>query len=143
MRHSLRLLLTAGAFAMALASAQVTPPPVPSTIQVPDGNVPYLKGQAVGTQNYTCVPSGGAYIWNGAPQATLFMTLKFYNIEAQQQIATTISAPTPPRMERLVRPGKAPSTPAPSGATPSRPPPIPPTSPRAQSHGCCSKSSAG
>ncbi len=95
MTHSLRLLLTAGAFAMTVASAQVTPPPVPSTIQVPDGNVAYLKGHAVGTQNYTCIPSNGAYIWKGAPQATLFMPLKWFNTEIQQQILTHFLSPNP------------------------------------------------
>ena len=36
----------------------VTPPRVPSNIQVPAGNKVFLKGHAVGTQNYICLPSG-------------------------------------------------------------------------------------
>ncbi len=88
MTNTLRILFSAGALATAIASAQVTPPPVPSTIQVPDGNVAYMKGHAVGTQNYTCVPVNGVYTWKGAPQATLFMTLKVFNTEIQQQILT-------------------------------------------------------
>jgi hypothetical protein len=95
MTHSLRLLLTAGSIAIAAASAQVTPPTVPSTIQVPDGNVAYLKGHAVGTQNYTCLMSNGAYIWKGAPQATLFLTIKVFNTDVQQQIATHFLSPNP------------------------------------------------
>ena len=35
----------------------VTPPRVPSTIQVPAGAKAFLEGHAVGTQNYICLPS--------------------------------------------------------------------------------------
>jgi hypothetical protein len=95
MTHSLRLLLTAASIAVAAASAQVTPPAVPSTIRVEDGNVAYLKGHAVGTQNYTCVPANGVYGWKGAPQATLFVTLKWLNQEIPQQIITHFLSPNP------------------------------------------------
>ena len=51
----------------------VTPPPVPSTLQVPAGNEAFLKGFAVGTQNYICLPSGSGFAWTFfGPQATLF-----------------------------------------------------------------------
>ena len=51
----------------------VTPPRVPSNIQVPAGNKVFLKGHAVGTQNYICLPSGQSTAWTFfAPQATLF-----------------------------------------------------------------------
>jgi Protein of unknown function (DUF3455) len=61
----------------------VTPPPVPSNIQVPAGSKPFLVGHAVGTQDYICLPcpnpstsmcpnnSGFAWILF-TPQATLF-----------------------------------------------------------------------
>jgi Protein of unknown function (DUF3455) len=61
----------------------VTPPPVPANIEVPAGNTAFLLGQAVGTQNYICLPcpnpatsmcpdaSGFAWILF-TPQATLF-----------------------------------------------------------------------
>ena len=53
----------------------VTPPRVPSNIQVPAGNKVFLKGHAVGTQNYICLPlkPGPGFAWTFfAPQATLF-----------------------------------------------------------------------
>jgi hypothetical protein len=48
---------------------RVTPPPVPSNIQVPAGHQAFLEGHAVGTQNYICLPSGWTFF---GPQATLF-----------------------------------------------------------------------
>jgi len=75
-------MLLAGVAAMAftVSSAQpayadevITPPPVPSNIQVPEGNVAYLVGHAVGTQNYVCLPfEDGARFTLFTPQATLF-----------------------------------------------------------------------
>lgn len=51
----------------------IAPPPVPSNIEVPEGNEAYLVGHAVGTQNYVCLPSGSAFAWTlFTPQATLF-----------------------------------------------------------------------
>ncbi len=81
-----RIQLTAAATALALAlmgspprsahadhDEDVTPPPVPTTIQVPVGNTAFLKGFAVGTQNYMCLSSGAGYAWTFfGPQATLF-----------------------------------------------------------------------
>ena len=56
--------------------------PVPVEIEVPEGHKPFLRGHAVGTQNYMCLPcpssfpspcpsSGFAWSLVG-PQATLF-----------------------------------------------------------------------
>src|SRR5215467_12243757 len=75
------------AFAVALPqptrAANVTPPPVPTNIEVPTGNTAFLVGHGVGTQNYICLPcpnpstttcpdaSGFAYILF-TPEATLF-----------------------------------------------------------------------
>jgi Protein of unknown function (DUF3455) len=90
-----RILLVAGATALAVAftvsvsqpayADHVTPPPVPADLRVEEGNIPFLEGHAVGTQNYTCLPcpnatttaamcpdaSGFAWILF-TPQATLF-----------------------------------------------------------------------
>jgi len=89
-----RILLTACATALVMTftvalpqpahTDDVTPPPVPSNIQVPAGNTAFLAGHAVGTQDYICLPcpnvtiplamcpaSGFAWTFFG-PQATLF-----------------------------------------------------------------------
>jgi hypothetical protein len=63
------------------ALESIAPPPVPSGLQVPAGNIAYLKGQATGTQNSVCFPSGTGIRWTFiAPQATLFFTYKFLNL---------------------------------------------------------------
>jgi hypothetical protein len=61
-----RILLIAYASALAVAitvalpqsahTDNVTPPPVPSNIQVPAGSKAFLVGHAVGTQDYICLP---------------------------------------------------------------------------------------
>lgn len=51
----------------------LTPPAVPTNIQVPAGNKLFFVGQAVGTQNYVCLPAdGGVKFILFTPQATLF-----------------------------------------------------------------------
>lgn len=51
----------------------LTPPAVPANIQVPAGNKLFFVGQAVGTQNYVCLPAdGGVKFILFTPQATLF-----------------------------------------------------------------------
>jgi len=53
----------------------VTPPPVPTDIQVPEGNQAFLIGHGDGTQNYVCSPgkSVGQVVWAlFTPRATLF-----------------------------------------------------------------------
>lgn len=78
-----KLILTTLATALAtavtahVATAQsVTPPPVPASVQVLEGNKAFLVGHAIGTQNYICLPSaatasGVAYVLF-TPEATLF-----------------------------------------------------------------------
>ena len=53
-------------------AGQVTPPSVPTDIQVEAGNIAFLVGHALGTQNYVCKPSGAgvAYVLF-TPEATL------------------------------------------------------------------------
>jgi len=94
-----RILLTACATALAVAftvslpppahaAARVTPPPVPANIQVPAGNKAFLKGHAVGTQDYICLPSGSGFAWTFfGPQATLFNNDK--------QVITHFLSPNP------------------------------------------------
>jgi hypothetical protein len=83
------------AFTIALphaAHAQtVTPPPVPAGLEVPAGNVAFLLGRGVGTQNYECQPSGsiGRVAWIlFTPQATLFS-------DQQDQLTTHFFSPNP------------------------------------------------
>jgi Protein of unknown function (DUF3455) len=87
-----RILFIVGAIVFALAltfsqsqlvqagSAPITPPDVPSIIQVPAGNQPFRVAHAVGTQDYVCLSTGWASASYG-PQATLFN-------EDNQQILT-------------------------------------------------------
>jgi hypothetical protein len=105
-----RTLLTACATALAMAftvslprlshADQGTPPPVPANLQVPVGNKAFLKGFAVGTQNYICLPcpnpitpaamcpaSGFAWAFFG-PQATLFD-------DDDKQVITHFLSPNP------------------------------------------------
>lgn len=72
----LTTLATALTANVAIASSQVTPPPVPTAVQVEPGNTAYFVGHATGTQNYICLPSaasasGVAYVLF-TPEATLF-----------------------------------------------------------------------
>ena len=52
-------------------AAHVEPPPVPSNLEVPEGNRAFLMAHAVGTQNYICLGAGQSCTFIG-PQATLF-----------------------------------------------------------------------
>jgi Protein of unknown function (DUF3455) len=70
-------------------AGDVTPPPVPDQIQVPEGAEPFLVGHARGTQNYVCVPSGAGFAWTlFTPEATLFRG-------SDKQIITHFFAPNP------------------------------------------------
>ena len=65
------------ALAMAAPAAtgnnDIDPPQVPANLEVPEGNKPYLLGQAIGTQNYMCVQTATGFTWAFfGPQATLF-----------------------------------------------------------------------
>jgi len=74
------------------AHAQVvTPPPVPTDLQVPAGNEAFLLGRGVGTQNYVCQPAGslGRVAWTlFTPQATLFN-------DQDEQLITHFFSPNP------------------------------------------------
>jgi hypothetical protein len=61
-------LMTAG---QAAHAQKVTPPEVPSQLNVP-GNTAFLVGHATGTQNYVCVPAGAGFAYVlFTPEATL------------------------------------------------------------------------
>ena len=67
----------------------VRPPDVPRDIQVPEGNVAFLKGRGAGTQNYACSPSGTGFAWVlFTPEATLFN-------RADKEITTHFFGPNP------------------------------------------------
>lgn len=90
--------LSAGLVLMGLtASAQtLVPPGVPTNLQVPAGNAAYLKGSAVGTQNYVCLPSANGLAWKfQGPQATVFLTFKWITGDIHQQITTHYLSPSP------------------------------------------------
>src|SRR5262249_36424367 len=56
----------------ATRAGNITPPPVPTDIQVTGPNKVFLVGHAVGSQNYICLPSGSSVAWTlFTPQATL------------------------------------------------------------------------
>ena len=71
---ALGLMVTTGV--RAAHGDDIVPPPVPGLLEVEDGNVPFLVGHGVGTQNYVCVPSAtsatGVAFSLFTPQATLF-----------------------------------------------------------------------
>ena len=66
-----------------------SPPRVPPNIQVPAGNKVFLEGDAIGTQDYICLPSGSGFAWTFfGPQATLFN-------DHGEQIITHFLSPNP------------------------------------------------
>jgi Protein of unknown function (DUF3455) len=73
-------------------SDRLSPPPVPTDIEVPEGNKLFFVGHAFGTQNYVCLPSatsptGVAWTLFG-PQANLFD-------RHNRQITTHFLSPNP------------------------------------------------
>lgn len=67
-------------------------PDVPTSIQVPAGNKPYFIGHAVGTQNYSCLPSIASttgYAW------TLFTPQALVLNRGERQLATHFFSPNP------------------------------------------------
>ena len=100
MTSPLRYLIRASLVAMVLGQAAfaetLVVPPIPHVLRVPAGNIPFLKGHAIGTQNYVCLPSATGFAWTFfAPQATLFITIEFSGRTIQQQITTHFLSPNP------------------------------------------------
>ena len=93
----LRLMVGLAVLAVALTVSRpqlahanhVTPPPLPANIQVPDGSKAFLEGDAIGTQDYICLPSGPGFAWTFfGPQATLFN-------DDDKQVITHFLSPNP------------------------------------------------
>ena len=62
---------------------------MPDPLEVPAGNQVFLKGHAVGTQNYICLPADSSVAWTFfGPQATLFN-------DKDRQIITHFLSPNP------------------------------------------------
>lgn len=68
-------------------AGEVTPPPVPANLEVPEGNRAFRMMHAVGTQNYICLVAGQAWTFVG-PQATLFD-------DENDQVITHFLSPNP------------------------------------------------
>jgi hypothetical protein len=67
-------------------------PDVPTSIQVPDGNKPYFIGHAMGTQNYSCLPSASSatgFAW------TLFTPQAVLVNRGERQVSTHFFSPNP------------------------------------------------
>ena len=77
------------ALPQAAQAGNIQPPDVPANIAVGAGYEPFLIGHATGTQNYVCLPQGGAYAFVlFTPEATLFN-------ETGKQLTTHFFAPNP------------------------------------------------
>jgi hypothetical protein len=92
-------LLSIGLLSFAIqpvAAEDIPATPVPANLEAPAGNKAYFKGQAVGTQNYICLPSGTGFAWTfTGPQATLFVTFNWITGEVTQQATTHYLSPNP------------------------------------------------
>lgn len=87
---------TAAAFVSLAAAQTVAPPPVPAAIQVPTGHTAYLTAQATGTQNYVCLPAPNGLAWRfQGPQATVFLTVRWFTGDIRQQVMTHFLSPNP------------------------------------------------
>jgi hypothetical protein len=83
-------------FGQTLMAETIAVPPMPDSIQVPSGNTLFLKAQATGTQNYICAPSPTGFAWKFfGPQATLFVTIKWFSGDIRQQVTTHFLSPNP------------------------------------------------
>ena len=72
-----------------LYAHDITPPSVPTGLEVPAGHRPFLLGHATGTQNYICLPFSSNFVWTlFGPQATLFN-------DDDRQIITHFLSPNP------------------------------------------------
>jgi hypothetical protein len=88
--------LTSAITAGPVSSSLIKTPLVPAELQVPRGNTAYLKGHAVGTQNYICQVTESGFSWKFiGPQATLFVMLEWNNFQIAQQITTHFLSPNP------------------------------------------------
>src|SRR5262245_44890876 len=80
--HRLRLMVCLAALAVVFTVSRpqpvfaddgIAPVDVPAYLEVPAGNTVFLKGHAIGTQNYICLPLDSGFSWTFfGSQATLF-----------------------------------------------------------------------
>ena len=136
-----RILIVACAVALGVAlrvslpepaqAEHVTPPRVPSAIQVPAGTKAFLEGHAVGTQNYICLPSIPA---SPGPSSGLRPPC---SRATEGNSPHTSSAPTRMRAARPAPRGSTRRTRAPSGRRRSPHRPIPSSSRRVRFPGSC------
>jgi hypothetical protein len=81
---------------MAAAAQTTAVQPVPGNIAVPAGNTAFVKGHAVGTQNYVCLPGANGLAWKfQGPQATVFVSLPWITGEIRHQVMTHYLSPNP------------------------------------------------
>jgi hypothetical protein len=86
--------------ALAQAPTGIEVPAVPPNLEVPAGNIAFLKGFAIGTQNYICISAKKGQEWRFlGPQATLFLTI---GGKVTQQISTHFLSTNP--SDGLARP---------------------------------------
>lgn len=79
-----------------MGNNEMTVPSVPSNLLVPTGHSLFLKAQAVGTQNYVCVPGASAPMWKFlGPQATLFVKLPWIQGPISLQVTTHFLSSNP------------------------------------------------
>jgi hypothetical protein len=75
----------------------VTPPPVPSKIEVPAGNTAFLEGHAVGTQNYICLPSGWTFSSSALFGGLFYVHLPANSLfDVEGELERRIAAARPP-----------------------------------------------
>ena len=68
-------LIPSAALAQPAATLGIEVPAVPPNLEVPAGHTAFLKGFAIGTQNYICISAKKGQEWRFlGPQATLFLT---------------------------------------------------------------------
>ena len=79
--------------ALAQTPTGIEVPAVPPNLEVPSGNIAFLKGFAIGTQNYICISAKKGQEWRFlGPQATLYLTI---GGKVTQQISTHFLSTNP------------------------------------------------
>jgi hypothetical protein len=76
-------------------NGNVTPPPVPAAIEVPEGNVAFLEGHAVGTMNYVCLPCAISTTCPLGFAFSLFTPEATLSKDNDKQIITHFFSPNP------------------------------------------------
>lgn len=94
--YGIAVLISLNASMNGQAIEAIAVPTVPVEIQVPTGNIPFLKTRANGTQNYICLPTSSGVAWTFlAPQATLFFNFSWITGSLSQQLTTHFLSANP------------------------------------------------